>query len=565
MKINLAHFKYKGKDDKFATLAHKDGHTMKVALNALSRPNRKAIESMHQAMMADGGEVSDNDIIKSKKETDDYNAIHDMEPKAYSQEVEAKMQKTDITPKQKLAGGGDVSERPMPNDSEYTMPEDNNIRPLPDDSEYTPPEAPQAANAQMASQQAPEAAPQAQQPTAAPPAQATAPQAPSDAPKAPEQVPNPGALEGYQSQVAGINAASKAEADMANAKAQALTTDISAQQQVYNNYQSAHDATNKELQAVRTDIANSHIDPNHYMGSMDTLGRISTAIGLALGGVGARGGHNQVLDFVNNQIDRDIQAQKAELGKKENIYSGILEQSKNEQQATNMTRLVMNDLTLAKLQKAEATAQNPLVKARAQQAIGVLQQQMGPLIQQQAMYKMINQPSSSNGQSALTDQDPATFVPFAMGTPEMKQKALEEINKIKEAKSLQTGLEQSAKDLQSKLLGGTFSPNDRASALSSFAGPFAKMMEGRFNLEESKLQMDALLPARTDSKQTLKNKEQRREQIFKGPLGNNSNIRAIGLPVEKFKALASEPAQQYKTVGGIKYMRGPNGEAVKVQ
>jgi hypothetical protein len=123
----------------------------------------------------------------------------------------------------------------------------------------------------------------------------------------------------------------------------------------------------QERQRLMRDLADGHIDPNHFMGSMDTSSKVTTAIGLILGGMGGglTGQGNPVQAFLDKQIDRDIQAQQANLNKKESLLSANLKQFGNLRDATEMTRVMMMDGVKLGLQKAAAQAQDPIAKARA--------------------------------------------------------------------------------------------------------------------------------------------------------------------------------------------------------
>lgn len=413
MKFDLKGMKKIATDKSYTTMENPHGHQFKIKHASLAPKHKKVLDSL--PMMAEGGQVSDDDaLIKEKADTDSYNAAHDDNKKEYSWQVEKKMRDTDVTPR-KMAEGGEAIpyDKLIPEEaaqnapfmmSDDTSKASNMMSPPP--SADVP--APSALSPQETSQ-----APQmpAQAPSQVAPA-SIAPAMPQDSsPQVPSSISTknpiaPGVLEGYQQQAEGIQKAAEAESNIADLKAKALTTNIAAQQQVLNHYEAANKETHAELAAIRSDIQNSHIDPNHYLGSMDTIGKIGTAIGLVLGGLGGGGRGNQALDFVNNQIDRDIMAQRSNLGKKESLFSNILAESSNERQATEMTRLVMNDMVSHQLEQASMSASSPLIKARAEQAIGALKTQMAPMIQQQNIFKLAMAGAKDGNQ-----MDPSILVP----------------------------------------------------------------------------------------------------------------------------------------------------------
>lgn len=142
-----------------------------------------------------------------------------------------------------------------------------------------------------------------------------------------------------------------------------------------------------EHNALVTDIMNGHIEPNHYLHSLSTAGKISTAIGLILGGLGAVGtqGKNLALDVINKNIDNDIHAQELESNKKHNLLSSMEKHYGDKVVARSAAKALMLDITAQKLAQSAAKAQGPLAKAQAQLAIAQLKQQQAQLAQQTKM------------------------------------------------------------------------------------------------------------------------------------------------------------------------------------
>jgi hypothetical protein len=89
--------------------------------------------------------------------------------------------------------------------------------------------------------------------------------------------------------------------------------------------------------------------------------------------------------MLDRDIERDIEAQKTQLKSKETLLSANLKQYGNLKDATDMTRVMMNDLALAQLKKAAAKAQGPLAQANASKMIGQIEAQQGALTQQMAI------------------------------------------------------------------------------------------------------------------------------------------------------------------------------------
>lgn len=192
---------------------------------------------------------------------------------------------------------------------------------------------------------------------------------------------------GLEQQRQGIAGEVKAAQIQANAEMQALKAQQVKQQELQNDYKSHFDRLDQERQAFQQDVQNNHIDPQHYMNSMGTSQRISTAIGLILGGIGGglTGQQNSALQFLNQQIDNDISAQKAELGKKENLLSANMRQFGNLRDATDMTRIMQTDAVSNQLKQAAAQATDPMAKARALKELGALETANADRVGQMAM------------------------------------------------------------------------------------------------------------------------------------------------------------------------------------
>lgn len=132
-------------------------------------------------------------------------------------------------------------------------------------------------------------------------------------------------------------------------------------------------AIDKERQSVQDDIQKGHIDPNQYIHEMGAGQKVSTAIGLLFGGLGAgaTGGKNVALDYLNQQVDRNINSQMADLGRKQNLLGALTHQFGNVRDAADMSRSIQNDLYSAQMQQAMTKIQDPVKR---QQMLTAMQQ-----------------------------------------------------------------------------------------------------------------------------------------------------------------------------------------------
>lgn len=160
-------------------------------------------------------------------------------------------------------------------------------------------------------------------------------------------------------------AESKQRGDLAKAQEQALI----AQQQAH---QQSTAEMNDEYQNFRDDLKNGHINPTHYQENMSSGQKVGTAIGLMFGGIGQGliGGSNPAEDFLNKQIDRDMQAQYENLGRKKSLLEANMQHYRDFNTASAVTRAQMNDIYASRVEQAAQTAAGPEALAKAKMFVG---------------------------------------------------------------------------------------------------------------------------------------------------------------------------------------------------
>lgn len=197
--------------------------------------------------------------------------------------------------------------------------------------------------------------------------------------------------QGYGQVEQGLHQQVAAQQRLGRSEAQAASAYDNDLQTVRNNYQQTLSKLNGEISHTIKDIDAGHIDPNHYINDKSTLGKVSTAIGLILGGVSGGLTHqeNPALKFLNAQIDRDIQSQQMNLNKKQGMLSAYFHQMGNLNDATAMTKAFYIDHYSNMIKKAMAENMSPQAQAAGAQALGQLQIQkanaLGPLALKQSV------------------------------------------------------------------------------------------------------------------------------------------------------------------------------------
>lgn len=172
-------------------------------------------------------------------------------------------------------------------------------------------------------------------------------------------------------------------------------------QQAQNVYQSHLNDLTQGAQALTNDIANTHVDPQHFWNNSSTGSKIGMLAGMIISGFGAGAGQgNMAMNIVNKNIEQDIDAQKAELGKKQNLLSHNLAETGNLNAAIDQTRLGLLAVTQGQMQAAALKQGGPLAQANMEKQNAAIDQQKAGIIHDLAVKKMgydlLSQPNASN-------------------------------------------------------------------------------------------------------------------------------------------------------------------------
>lgn len=373
MGLDLSKFKKVSGDQHKAILKHQDGHEMHISMKALSPRHRGDIAAMPihkhesqapksppQPMLADGGKVQKfaegaEEIEPLPQELQDVPPLP-ANPPAPSSDPYAQM--SQFQGKQ---------EAPIP--SGYKELE--KFKPLAAASQAAPEEAPKAEDA----------------------AQSAVGEAESGQPPIPEApiVPQQTALEaqeanpnaqlftpGMQQQVHGAEMNVQAQEALGAQKAAAAQHAAAVENKLMQDTAAHTAAIQKEQDAYIQDIKNQHINPSQYMGNMDTVGKINTIVGLMAAGFGSgmQGRENPAISFLNNQIDRDISAQKANIDNKFNLVRAYSQQYGDTLSGELAAKGMMEAQVKNSIDAAEAKAIGPVAKAQLEQQKGVWANQM---------------------------------------------------------------------------------------------------------------------------------------------------------------------------------------------
>lgn len=186
---------------------------------------------------------------------------------------------------------------------------------------------------------------------------------------------------GLGEEIGGIQQKGQAEAKGAEEVAGIAGQGAKGLQALQSTFMSKQKELEGERQALMNDMRAGHIDPGHLFSEMGTVGRIGTAIGLMLGGMGAgvTGGENQALKFLNSQLERDMQGQIRNLDNKNNLLHANYQQMGNLRDAMDMTRIMQSDAIRTQIEAAAARSKSPQAMAAAQAAIGKIDMETAPV------------------------------------------------------------------------------------------------------------------------------------------------------------------------------------------
>jgi hypothetical protein len=115
--------------------------------------------------------------------------------------------------------------------------------------------------------------------------------------------------------------------------------------QANQDYQARYNDLSGHVNDFANYMAENPIDPKHYQENMGSGAKVATAIGLFFGGLGTPfGGHNYAMDFLNKQIDRDIDAQRSRADQQKTILGGYQHLYGEGKEAYAATRATMLDI-----------------------------------------------------------------------------------------------------------------------------------------------------------------------------------------------------------------------------
>lgn len=377
---------------------------------------------------------------------------------------------------------------------------------------------------------------------------------------------------GYQNKMAGINQQATAQGQLGQQQAQVLDKNIEQQNVAKNSYLQSYQDLENERQAHMQDIKDGYIDPQKYW---DNHSKVASGIGMILAGFNPTNSPNAAMNFLKFQMEQNLQSQAHNLNAKQNLLSANLHQFGNLRDAMDMTRMMQNDIMGHELQSAAAKAQTPMAKASALQAAGQLQMESAPMFQQFALRRaMMNLSNAQPGNSGAIDH---MLGYMRVVNPEMAKEmqsryvpgvGLASISVPDAVRSEMTAKQNFQVALSrladwTKQNSGSISPSrigeGRAMA-ANVQNLYREAINGGVFKKGEQEFLSGIVDAHPDKFfNSIRVMPKLNEVMKENDQSMNVQRRSYGLP----QAQPSQP--QYKTVNGVKYMRGPSGESIKVK
>ena len=213
---------------------------------------------------------------------------------------------------------------------------------------------------------------------------------------------------------------------VSQAQAAAIKNDTGAMLGVTDKYNATLDEITNNFRSLQEYVTQHPVNAQRYIQSMSTGSKIATGIGMLLSGLGGnRGNDNSVIKFLNDQIARDIDAQKDDLGRKETMYSENLQRYDHASTAYQVTMAQHQIMLSNHLQQMALSQGGPMAQLKAQQLHAETMQNALKIAHDAAIAQgVFGAQPGANGQQQNA-QDPMKILGYYQLTAPEKAKELE--------------------------------------------------------------------------------------------------------------------------------------------
>jgi hypothetical protein len=153
------------------------------------------------------------------------------------------------------------------------------------------------------------------------------------------------------------------------------------------------------LNQLFDNLMTKKLDPTQFYSDKTTGQKIGMAFSMLLGGIasGLGGGPNLAMNTIHKMIDRDLDIQKANMAKDQNLLRLNFLKLGDLNAAYNMTKTQMLTDVEAKLTKAAFDAKDPQIRANLMEQIANIKAQMIPLYRSTAVTDTFNKITGAYG------------------------------------------------------------------------------------------------------------------------------------------------------------------------
>jgi hypothetical protein len=165
----------------------------------------------------------------------------------------------------------------------------------------------------------------------------------------------------------------------------AIQSEIQGLQDAHKIYQDTVQPLQQKMADVTQGVADQTIQHNRVWANMSTGNRILAGVSILLGGIGQgllKSKSNAALDAINENINRDVADQRAEMDKKNNLYKMYLGQTQNAEQAEALTKAHLLAVTQGMMALAAIRSNDPKAQAAYMQNKATIEGQLGQYAQQ---------------------------------------------------------------------------------------------------------------------------------------------------------------------------------------
>jgi hypothetical protein len=538
MKMDWSKFKKVSSDGNSTILKHPRGHQITIAHNALSSKLRKELNDLPQHL-AEGGEVEG--VSEEAKKSGRKFGI--------SEEKLKEIRRFDAPPEQRSLSSVVDGISNFTNDlsnkaSSYFSPAVNSANAV--------------ANAESSRQFA--HTPAMQEEPLMQVAQAPEVRAPQSVPQQ-ALMPSGGPgesmyMRGLGEAERGIQMEAKAAAELGQQEALSAEQQVANMQALLAGQEKAVATGMADYEKFKNDYMSGKVDQKRYWNSLSGGKRVMTAIGLILGGMGSGllRQENPAMKLLQDNIERDINAQKLEMGKSENLMSASLRAMGNMSDATRLATALQMNIYSAKLQQAAAKAKDPAAQARALQEAGKLHMEGAKVVQElyQKRYQtqLLNQ-SGNNPVLAIQLKVPEKLRDDAMKELYAHREIAQNLALV--GPTLREAFKNST--VAENYLKNPIQSRQRLAAAKGQLFPIVKSIVGEKMTDADVAAMvDPLIPGLFTNEKTLENSIRKLEQqLTSKAAGRVPILSEYGI----VQPLQGTP--EYKTMGGVRYMKVPGG------